>query len=123
MGVGGKSMIGVRSDQLLAIIDSVFDVRYVGKAVDGGRMKCVRVLSQCRFRNWLDRQFGERSGQVTEGWKPAKFGSTEFPFRCDTCAIEAFSLQERVNVDEEIMFRIIKRQPIKRSTTEVDRLL
>ena len=36
-------MIGVRSNQLLAIIDSIFDVCNVGKVVDEGRMKCINV--------------------------------------------------------------------------------
>jgi len=37
MGVGGKVMIGVRSNELSTIVDTVFDVRYVSTAVNGGR--------------------------------------------------------------------------------------
>src|SRR6266851_406424 len=113
-------MIGVRSNQLLAIIDSVFDVRNinVGTAIHNGGYKCEYVLIGCCFWDSLDRQFGERSGKVTEGRRPARFGSTGFRFRCDTFAIEAHSLQGRVLFDEVITSGTSKnlRQPIKQGT-------
>src|SRR6266851_1964687 len=82
----------------------------------------------CRYRKWRDGQFMERSGQITEGWKLARFGRTAehgFPFQigCATGAIEARILKDQVTFDGPITIRVVKGCLIKQGTIEVDRLL
>ena len=66
------------------------------------------MLIECRFRKWLDGQFRERGGQITEGWKLARFGRTgENGFQIgDTGAIEARILQEQASFDAQREMRI-----------------
>src|SRR5216683_6244223 len=118
-------MIGVRSNQLSTIVDTVFDIRYVGTAVDGHGSKCGKVLIVCRHRKWLDGQFRERGGQITEGWKLAGFGRIgENGFQIGvTGAIEAHSLKDQAKIDGPITTGVFKRQSIKPGTTEIDHLL